>query len=70
MVRLTGEYLGGILAGFGLGVLLHGYFVIGIEEMFEQSGEWLIAAFVLIGVGATVARAAQRRVKEKHSGNS
>jgi hypothetical protein len=63
MVRLTGEYLGGILAGTGLGILLHSYFVLGKEEAFRRGGEWLLAAFLLIAIGSTLARYTQRKIK-------
>ena len=52
MMRMTDEYVGGLLAGFGLGIEPCGYFVVG--DPFLKT-EWFIAGFVLIGIGTIIA---------------
>jgi len=65
MIGLTREYVGGLLAGAGAGILIYSYFVLGREEMFRN--EWYIAAFILIAVGSSLARYAQRNAQhDKH----
>ena len=59
MVRLTREYMGGILAGLGLG------FVIGWWTSDKNLYPFLlIVGFLLIGIGAGLARAAQRKTEK------
>jgi len=67
MVRLTREYIGGMLAGVGIGILLYSYFVVGRPEMFQRSAGWLIAAFLLIAIGSTFARTSQRKPKKRRT---
>ena len=61
-LRLTEEYVGGILAGLGLGILLTGY--IHFRRNIFELGELVLVAFALIPIGASIARHGQNK-KEK-----
>jgi hypothetical protein len=55
----TGEYAGGLIGGFGLGVLITTYFL-SSDHRIHNALVW-IGPFVCIAVGSTMARAAQRK---------
>ena len=58
--RLTQEYVGGILAGLGLGILLTGY-ILFRPDMFYELKELVIVGFLLMPIGGAVARHAQAK---------
>ena len=58
MVRFTGEYLGGILAGLGLGIVI-GWWTSG-KNLYPFLA---IVGFLLICIGASFARATQRKAE-------
>ena len=63
--RLTQEYVGGILAGLGLGILLTGY-ILFRRDIFVELKELFIVGFFLTAIGGSVARHAQaKRVRSQ-----
>jgi hypothetical protein len=63
MVRLTGEYGGGLLAGFGCGAIVMLY----ANWQGAVSPGWnplvVVPAFACMAIGASLARASQKRAK-------
>lgn len=57
-VKLTPQYLGGVLAGIGVGVLLSQW---AAYRGFYEVGIWRLAAFFLITVGGFLALRDQER---------
>jgi F0F1-type ATP synthase assembly protein I len=63
--RLTQEYVGGILAGLGLGILLTGY-ILFRRDIFYELKELVIVGFLLMPIGGAVAQHAQaKRVRSQ-----
>jgi F0F1-type ATP synthase assembly protein I len=60
MMKLTGEYGGGIIAGVGLGIELCGYFVVG-DPFLGTHAPWFLIGLILIGIGVAMARYSQKR---------
>ncbi len=62
MVKLTREYMGGTLAGLGLGVVTGAYLS---SPIGLGLGGWhpaiVIPGFAMLALGATLARSTQRR---------
>jgi predicted lipid-binding transport protein (Tim44 family) len=64
----TAEYVGGLLAGAGAGMLLMGY-ILFHRDLILEMGELFILAFSLIAIGRLIASRAQQR-KWKDGGTS
>jgi len=63
------EYLGGILAGIGIGILIANALVSSSERRIVFSPWVWILAFVCIAVGSLLAKAAQRRRSREAEAN-
>ena len=66
--KLTPEYLGGILAGAGLGTILIGLFLFR-GNIWNKMDEILIVGFILIPIGSGIALRHQRK-KDNNSEQS